>query len=238
MPPTDGPPAEFRPAGFWPRYAAWSLDAACLLPLAALLGTGPLRRAWAQADASLHTLLALAAQRLDAGLTQGDPPLALALAAAGDPRLQAAAHALSTALTTLLGLPLLLYALLSALWALGFEASRWQATPGQRALGLRVTDTADARIGGGRALLRHLAAGLSWASLNLGHALIALPPHLALHDRLSGTRVQAHAGTSRLPVWARAWLWLQALAGVFALVWLYRVLQAQMDAALRAALGS
>lgn len=225
-------------AGFWRRYAAWSLDAACLLPLVMLLGAGPLRQAWAQADAGLQALMTLVVGRLDAGLAQGDPPLVPALAAAGDPRLQAAAGALTAALGTLLGLPLLLYALLAMAWALGFEASPWQATPGQRALGLRVTDAAGARAGVGRALLRHLAAGLSWASLNLGHALIALPPHLALHDRLSGTRVQAHAGTSRLPVWARAWLWLQALAGVFALVWLYRVLQAQMDAALRAALGS
>lgn len=225
-------------AGFWRRYAAWSLDAACLLPLVVLLGAGPLRRAWALADASLHTLLVLGAQRLDAGLAQGDPPLALALAATGDPGLQAAAGALSAALTTLLGLPLLLYALLSALWALGFETSPWQATPGQRALGLRVADAAGARASAGRVLLRHLAAGLSWASLNLGHALIAFPPHLALHDRMSGTRVLARGGDPRLPAWARAWLWLQALAGVFALAWLYRLLQVQADAALRAALGS
>ncbi|TCT25310.1 RDD family protein [Thermomonas haemolytica] len=225
-------------AGFWRRYAAWSLDAACLLPLVMLLGAGPLRRAWAQADAGLQALMTLVAGRLDAGLAQGDPPLALALAAAGDPRLQAAAGALTAALGTLLGLPLLLYALLAMAWALGFEASPWQATPGQRALGLRVTDAAGARAGAGRVLLRHLAAGLSWASLNLGHALAAFPPHLALHDRLSGTRVLARDGDPRLPAWARAWLWLQATACVFALAWLYRLLQAQVDAALRAALGS
>lgn len=225
-------------AGFWRRYAAWSLDAACLLPLVMLLGAGPLRRAWAQADAGLQALMTLIAGRLDAGLAQGDPPLALALAAAGDPRLQAAAGALTAALGTLLGLPLLLYALLAMAWALGFEASPWQATPGQRALGLRVTDAAGARAGVGRVLLRHLAAGLSWASLNLGHALASFPPHLALHDRLSGTRVLARDGDPRLPAWARAWLWLQATACVFALAWLYRLLQAQVDAALRAALGS
>lgn len=225
-------------AGFWRRYAAWSLDAACLLPLVVLLGAGPLRRAWAQADAALQALLVLGAGRLDAGLAQGDPPLALALAAAGDPRLQAAASALTAALGTLLGLPLLLYALLATAWALGFEASPWQATPGKRALGLRVTDAAGAHAGAGRVLLRQLAAGLSWASLNLGHALAAFPPHLALHDRLSGTRVLARDGDPRLPAWARAWLWLQALAGVLALVWLYRLLQVQADVALRAALGS
>ena len=225
-------------AGFWRRYAAWSLDAACLLPLVMLLGAGPLRQAWAQADAGLQALMTLIAGRLDAGLAQGDPPLALALAAACDPRLQAAAGALTAALGTLLGLPLLLYALLAMAWALGFEASPWQATPGQRALGLRVTDAAGARAGVGRVLLRHLAAGLSWASLNLGHALAAFPPHLALHDRLSGTRVLARDGDPRLPAWARAWLWLQATACVFALAWLYRLLQAQVDAALRAALGS
>ncbi|MCR6495019.1 hypothetical protein LJB71_01325 [Thermomonas sp. S9] len=101
-----------------------------------------------------------------------------------------------------------------------------------------MADAAGARASAGRVLLRHLAAGLSWASLNLGHALIAFPPHLALHDRMSGTRVLARGGDPRLPAWARTWLWLQALAGVFALAWLYRLLQVQADAALRAALGA
>ena len=41
--------------------------------------------------------------------------------------------------------------------------------PGQkRLLALRVVDAQGRRLGVGRALLRHLAAGLSWLSLNLG----------------------------------------------------------------------
>lgn len=230
-------PPEPIAAGIWRRYAAWSLDAACLLPLAVGLGAGPLQRAWRQADAGLQTLLTLSAKRLDAGLTQADPPLALALAAASDPRLQAAAAELTAALGTLLGLPLLLYALLATAWALGFEASPWQATPGKRALGLVVVAADGAHPGPLRLLLRQLAAALSWASLNLGHALAAFPPHLALHDRLSGTRVLARDGNPRLPGWARAWLWLQAAAGVSAAAWLFRTVQAQVETALRASLG-
>lgn len=230
-------PAEPVHAGFWARYAAWSLDAACLAPLVAWLGAARWRADWTalvEAGQALQAQLPrLFDQLLDAGLA---PPTTLAAQWLADPRLAASIRALEAALASLLLAPLLLYATLALGWAVAFEASRWQATPGKRLLGLRVVDAQGRRLDVGRALLRHLAAGLSWLSLNLGHALAAVPPHLALHDRLSGTRVVADAARP-LPVWAKAWLALQALAGIVAVGALLRAFQGWLDAGLLQALG-
>jgi uncharacterized RDD family membrane protein YckC len=73
-----------------------------------------------------------------------------------------------------------------------------------------------------QSIVRHVASALSWLTLNLGHALAAIPPQKrALHDYLSGTRVTMSADVSqRLPGWARAWLCFQILAWVLPLAWL------------------
>ncbi|MCL6619269.1 MAG: RDD family protein [Thermomonas hydrothermalis] len=223
------------PAGFWQRYAAWSLDAVCLLPLVAGLAWSPLQRAWAQAAQALKTLTALLGRQLEIALASAQPPQALLPAVLADPQVQAGAAVLNAALFTLFGLPVLLYALLSVLWTLGFEGSAWQATPGKRVLRLAVTDSQGGKPSLARLALRWLAAGLSWASLNLGHALAAVPPHLALHDRLSGTCVQTRSGTRRLPRWAKAWLGLQSVGALLALIWLWRLVQAWILAALEMA---
>ena len=122
-------------------------------------------------------------------------------------------------------------------WAVLFEASSWQATPGKRALGLVVADTQGRRLKAGHALLRFLAASLSWLSLNIGHALAALPPQLALHDRISDTRVLRRTASDRLPAWAKLWLSAQLLAAVVAVAWLFLWLQAAMQAAMQQAIG-
>ena len=224
-------------AGFWARYAAWSLDAACLVPLVAWLAAARWRADWAalvEAGRALQAQLPqLFDQLLDAGF---GPPTTWAAQLLADARLEASIRALEAALASLLLAPVLLYALLALGWAVACEASHWQATLGKRLLGLRVVDAQGQRLGVARALLRHLAAGLSWLSLNLGHALAAVPPHLALHDRLSGTRVVADAARP-LPVWAKAWLALQALAGIVAAGALLLALQAWLDAGLLQALG-
>ncbi|WP_240096500.1 RDD family protein [Thermomonas flagellata] len=234
------PSAELRVAGFWARAAAWSLDAAVLLPLALLLGGPLLAPAWQAAQAAWAALPATLGQRLAAGVDAGvADPLALAIQLARDPALAAQIGALSAALTRLLLVPVLAYAGLALAWAEWFERGPRQATPGMRLLGLRVV-AADGRApDGARVLRRHLAAGLSWLSLNLGHALAALPPeHLALHDRLSGTRVVWRAGAGpHLPGWARAWLLLQALLALAVPLWLLARLQATLQAALGDALG-
>jgi uncharacterized RDD family membrane protein YckC len=225
------------PAGFWARYAAWSLDAACLLPLVALLGAVKFGHALATANAALHTITSAMPRLLESAMVAPPSPVALAQQWLTDPVLTAASNQLQAALATLLLLPVLLYALLALPWAVLFEQSRWQATPGKRALGLRVTDTQGRRLLAGHALQRHLAAGLSWLTLNLGHALAAVPPHLALHDRISGTRVVSSTPSARLPGWARAWLLAQLLASVVAVGWLFLWLQAAMQATMQQALG-
>ena len=128
-------------AGFWARYAAWSLDAACLAPLVAWLAAARWRADWAalvEAGRALQAQLPqLFDQLLDAGF---GPPTTLAAQLLADARLEASIRALEAALASLLLAPLLLYALLALGWAVAFEASHWQATPGKHLLGLRVAD--------------------------------------------------------------------------------------------------
>ncbi|MBS0213772.1 MAG: RDD family protein [Proteobacteria bacterium] len=187
-----------RPAGFWKRYVAYSIDAlllwAVLEGLARLfvpdLGMGEV--------AHLQTLLGNADP--DAGIEQ-----------------QAAVLTQAVGLLTRLTLWLTLaWALVGGAYFIGFESSGWQATPGKRLVGIKVTDADGARIGGARAAARFLAAGLSWAVLNLGQAMAAIPPeHRALHDLIAGTRVvDADPARTDMPWWG----WLVVAASVLAFV--------------------
>ncbi len=213
------PPAGVVPAGFWLRYAAWSLDALAVLPLATWLAWPTLHAGLTAAGNGFNTLLGASSQRLTDALVAGHAPAALADALLADPLLRAAASAVQDGLGRALWAWLLAYALVATLWHVIGTHSAWRASPGKRLLGLAVTDTAGAPLGWTRALARHLAAALSWLTLNLGHAMIALPPtHRALHDRLAGTRVQAQRGP-HLPAWARTWIALQLLAGALLLAW-------------------
>lgn len=231
-------PTEVLPrAGFWARYAAWSLDAACLLPLIALLGASRMAHAFTDAGDALHVLASEIPRLLGDALATQQAPIVMAQQLLADPAMAAAAERLHSAIGSILFTPLLLYIVLALPWSVLFEQSRWQATPGKRALGLLVADAQGRRLKGGHALLRFLAAALSWLTLNIGHALAALPPHLALHDRISDTRVLRRAESQRLPAWAKAWLLAQLLAMVVAIAWLLLRLQAAMQAAMQQALG-
>lgn len=231
-------PAKHAPAAILPRSVAWSLDAACLLPLVLLLGSSRMGDALALARVAWDAMAAAMPRLLEQAIGGAPDPLALARLWLADPVLASASANLQSALTDLLLTPLLLYALLACVWTVGFEASAWQATPGKRALGLTVTDRDGRRLRSGGALLRFLAAGLSWLTLNIGHALAAFPPYLALHDHVSGTRVlAAQDGRPRMPPWAWAWLGLWGLAFLVAVVWGFMHLQAAMQAAMDRALG-
>ncbi|MDQ3039674.1 MAG: RDD family protein, partial [Pseudomonadota bacterium] len=119
-----------------------------------------------------------------------------------------------------------------------FESSRWQATPGKRALALLVVSSGGKTLTNGHALQRYLASSLSWLSLNLGHVLAALPPkHLALHDRISGTRVVRMRRDARMPAWAWAWLLLQGAATLAAVLWLFTRVQTAMSGAMQQIMG-
>lgn len=230
----EPPPA----AGFWLRYAAWSLDAACLLPLVAILSASKIGYAMAAARTQLQVIAGEFPRLLGDALATVQTPTDMARQLLADPAMASAAERLQAALGTLLVTPVLVYALLALPWSILFEQSSWQATPGKRALGLRVADDRGRRLKAGHALLRYLACGLSWLSLNVGHAMAALPPrHLALHDRLSDTRVLRRPGPAGLPAWAKGWIAAQAIAGLFACAWGLLWLQAAMQAALQQALG-
>lgn len=116
----------------------------------------------------------------------------------------------------------LLVAGIAALYFIGFEASRWQATPGKRLLGLQVQSEHGGRLGLAQTALRFFAGSLSWLSLNLGHALAGWRKDgRTLHDLLAGARVSAKGP---MPAWAPALLWAQlALLLLLSLVLLVRI---------------
>lgn len=226
------------PAGFWQRAAAWSLDAALLAPLALLLSwlwiSAPLRVLHARWDALLHATGTAMAQALLRAGNELAGLLPLVIGLLHDPALREANAALSAALWAAMWPPLLAFVLLTTAWQVGFERSRWQASPGRRLLGLQVEDEHGQRLSTSRALARHAAGALSWLTLNIGHLMAALgPQHLALHDRLSRTRVRSADTT--LPPWAAAWLALLTLAGLVLGAWLVRDASAAMRSALQAA---
>lgn len=196
-PPEPGPAQQA--AGFWQREVAWLLDAA-------LLGVG------------VHLLLALwsalplpwpAALERDALRALLERALVLLLDPLAVPE---ALHALLRALLAVLGWMTVLatagYALLAFPYFVLQDAGPHRASLGKRALGLVVANHRGQAPGLGRASARHLAATLSWATLNLGHALAAwTPSRQALHDRISRTRVLARS--PQLPGWARALVGVQ-----------------------------
>lgn len=200
---------------FRARYAAYSLDLLLLSPLAIALAWRPLQAAVAAWRALENAML----QALDRAFAAGHFALLdLAAALRADARFaEAMAQGIGAVLGGLAGAGLLAWAL-ALLWFVGFEASRWQATPGKRALGLRVTALDGGAPGIARLLLRFLAAGPSWLLLHLGHALVLFREDgRAGHDLVAGTRV---AGDGGLPAWAQAWLGLQAAAVLVLLAWM------------------
>ena len=208
------------PAGFRHRYAAWSLDFTVLALAAVALAWPRLQPAWASLGAAFQALWSGVGTALAEAMMAGTRVPDLARGLLQDPRLLDAAGAMQAGLWQLLWPPLAIYLVLSAAWHVTGVASPLQGSPGKRVLGLRVADRDGARPSWPRAVARHLAAGLSWLTLNIGH-LVALPaPHRALHDRIAGTRVLRDADARRLPWPAVAWIVLQVVAGLLLLGWL------------------
>jgi uncharacterized RDD family membrane protein YckC len=209
------------PAGFLAREAAWSLDASIVLVATALLTWMKVTSALATLQLAWRQVQQVAAMRMAEALSQVSDPVGLVSQLLRDPALRAAAAAAESALYGVLLPPLLVFAVLAAGYWIGFERSAWQATPGKRALALQVTDLQGRRLDLARAAARHVAGALSWLTLNLGHALAAVPPQKrALHDYIAGTRVMHGDGEPRLPGWAKAWVAWQVLLAVGLPAWL------------------
>jgi uncharacterized RDD family membrane protein YckC/Tfp pilus assembly major pilin PilA len=70
------------------------------------------------------------------------------------------------------------------------HSSKWQATPGKLALGVKVTSTGGERIGFGRATGRYFASILSGLILYIGYLMAGFTERKqALHDIIAGTLV-------------------------------------------------
>jgi len=225
------------PAGFWRRYAAWSLDAAIVaIPVVALTWSRTLL-ALHGVPAAFEALATRMTTLLIDGLDSMQPPVSLALTWMSDHDLRAASDALQSSLGSAVQPALTAFVAVAAAYWIACECSPWQATPGKCALGLVVTDVDSQPISFGRAVFRHVAGALSWLMLNLGHALAAWPPHKrALHDHMAGTRVLQVQENARLPTWARAWLALQALLTITSFAWLLQAMQDALRSAVDIAL--
>jgi uncharacterized RDD family membrane protein YckC len=150
-------------AGFWRRSCAYLIDAVVL-----------------SVAASLVVVLLLAA---GVPLLENADELGLAKGMS--------VYASETAEPTAMGDAVLIgLAVLEWLYFAGFESSTWQATPGKRALDLKVTDLAGRRIGFGRATGRFFAKIISTVILLIGFIMAAFSERRqALHDRVAGTLV-------------------------------------------------
>ena len=197
----------WQPAGFWRRYLAWSLDVLLLSPVLVMLAAPAIRESLAAAHRLMAALQSWMMDRVfsaDGAITD---PLALARQLLADPQQRALVSEQIDRMGSALVQACLLVAGIAALYFIGFEASRWQATPGKRLLGIVVQSEHGGRLGLARTALRFFAGSLSWLSLNLGHALAGWRKDgRALHDLLAGARVSA-AGP--MPAWARTLLWAQ-----------------------------
>ena len=209
------------PAGFLAREVAWSLDALIVATATALLTWHKVTLAFAALQMAWLHLQQVAAMRMAEALSQVSDPAGLVSQLLRDPALRAAAAETESALYGVLLPPLLVFVVLAAGYWIGFERSAWQATPGKHALALQVTDMTGHRLDSTRAATRHFAGALSWLTLNLGHALAAVPPHKrALHDYIAGTSVVHRNHDPRLPGWAKAWVALQGLLALGLPAWL------------------
>ena len=222
------------PAPLVHRYAAWSLDAAAIALLTAAALHRPIATGLDACSRALDALTRAMVGGMQAAVDAGASPMALLQTSFADPTLHAAVLALTAALTRLLVLPMLAFAVLSLAWFAGFEGGRWQATPGKRLLGLQVIDDDGLPPRVLRAGLRQAAGLLSWLSLNLGHALAAVPPrHQALHDRIAGVRVVRTDARPLRPA-VRLWLALQLPACFLLLALLMRAVDRSLTLALDA----
>ncbi len=210
------------PAGFWRRYAAYSIDFAVVGAVATGLAWRHLVAGWGATSGAAAHLSGMLGQALADALQQGMLPAQFASGLLEASSVQAAASAVQAGILWMLVPWLAWYALLAALYHVGFERSRWQGSPGKCALDMVVIDARNqTRPTLRQTIIRHVSGALSWLSLNLGHALAALPPQKrALHDYIAGTRVVTGGVRTHLPRWASAWIALQWVAGIAALAWL------------------
>ncbi|MGH8049879.1 MAG: RDD family protein [Arenimonas sp.] len=208
------------PAGFWKRYVAYFIDAVILYIVVELLSAVFFAfRAQSEFDSVMAMIRSLrSSQEL------GEVP-----------DLQAMVQTLENVLLPSLVFSSTAYIVLAGVYFSVMESSRHQATLGKRMLGIKVTNANGAPIELSQSIARFVAAGLSWISLNLGHAFAAwTPERRALHDYIAGTRVEnADPKNTAMPIWA--WLIIAAhalifIGSIFLMVFLMWFLMQQISA--------
>ncbi|MEO8743349.1 MAG: RDD family protein [Lysobacteraceae bacterium] len=184
------------PAGFWKRYVAYFIDIVLVYIVVDALASLFLP---SQGTSDIGQLRAMVATLQN---QQSVSPQQTAMLTDTIAQLTGAMFFFSFA-----------YALVAGVYFVLCESSAWQATLGKRLIGIKVVDADGQRIDRQRAIGRFLAAGLSWLSLNIGHAMAAYPPqHRALHDYLVGTRVEnADPSRPQMPFWGWAIIGLHGL---------------------------
>ncbi len=208
---------------FWRRYAAYSLDW-LLLALPVSLLSMPLARTIAQ---SFQTMVAAMQTAIDRTFEQsaGAPDLlqlpTTLLADHDFVRIMTDNTAMI--ITNMLGI-LGICCALAAVYFIALESSTLRASLGKHLLGIQIGRADDLwqPPGFSRSIARFFAGSLSWLTLNIGHAMAGWRRDgRAMHDLISGTRLFVRDNASpQTPLWARAWLWLQALALLAGIGWL------------------
>lgn len=95
--------------------------------------------------------------------------------------------------------PFVLFLLYAAL----LESSAWQATPGKKVLGMRVTDVSGARISFLRAVARYISKILSAVILGFGFLMVGVTKRKqGLHDKIAGTLIVKSRSASALGIGA------------------------------------
>lgn len=79
--------------------------------------------------------------------------------------------------------------ILAILYCAFFESSRYQATPGKLAIGIKVTDVDGYQISFWRALGRNVVELFTSCLCGIGYIMAAFGEKRALHDFIAGTRV-------------------------------------------------
>ncbi len=207
-------PPRLRNPHWQRRCAAFLADFAALAAAALLLTASWWRADLREADAAIDSLRSTMDATMAHALDANADPASFYASLLADPSLHAAVAAFARHVTGAILVVTLAYALLSAAWNLGGELSSWQGSPGKRLLGLRVVDASGKRAPFAQLMVRQLAAGLSWFTLNIGHLLAWWPPFRSLHDRIADTNVVASPGTGPLPGWGRTTLSIALLAAI------------------------
>lgn len=194
-----------QPAGFWIRYCAYFIDflilsVASYLPVLLVMPFIDVLKPSAMYQQMMVAMTKSMTGDLDA--------------------LWAFYRVLAEQLLVLSAVNFLVYAVLAIPYFVWMESSTHQASIGKRCAGLKAVASDGSPLSSKQAWARTLLAGLSWITLNVGHALCAWrKDKRTLHDLLAGTQVvYADQTPPKFPVWGMFIVGLSALALVLTML--------------------